>query len=94
MAHTRGTRVTCQDGTITPRLGPGEYCRDALGRWWVRPPLGSATLGLGPSATVTQHEDGTITVREPIDLPGWSGTLTRGTWEGGEPGPTPAWMRS
>jgi hypothetical protein len=31
VAVSPGTRVAAQPGTVTPRLGPGEYCLDAHG---------------------------------------------------------------
>jgi hypothetical protein len=75
-----GTRVQAEPGTVTPRLGPGEYCKDAHGRWWARPPAGSTTLGLHPQE-VLLHGDGTITVRGRVETPGWAGRLRRGVWE-------------
>jgi hypothetical protein len=87
----RGTRVEAVPGTVTPRLGPGEYCRDAHGRWWARPPAGATTVGVSPSRVV-EHPDGTITVRGRVETPGWAGTLRRGVWEGDAPdAPTNGW---
>lgn len=61
---------------------PGDYLWDEnTGRWWVRDPDGNPGT-LGAAHTVTEHEDGTITVEPSIwDYPnGWHGWLRRGEW--------------
>jgi hypothetical protein len=62
---------------------PGDYGR-IDGKWWIRPPRGS--MGLLDLHTVTEHEDGTITVSPSILLESmdgnvlWHGYLERGVW--------------
>jgi hypothetical protein len=60
-------------------LAPGEYLRDHDGTWWVRPPVGPA-MPL-TEHTVTEHDDGTITVEPWIIADGWLGWLERGVWQ-------------
>ncbi len=70
---------------IAPAMAPGDYWKDDKGTWWVRPPRGDVgVITTGPDGwTVTEHEDGTITVSPSILLHGevsWHGYLERGVW--------------
>lgn len=56
----------------------GDYMRDETGKWWLRPPRGS--MGDLDGHTVTEHEDGTITVEPSIAGDDWHGYLERGVW--------------
>ncbi len=71
----------------------GEYCKDEDGRWIAVPPDGCGIIMLtrkGPPEqnwTVTEHEDGTISVSPSIHILGepgkpdrWHGYLERGIW--------------
>jgi hypothetical protein len=72
---------------------PGGYCKvvetDADGKairdvWWIKDPHGS--MGRLATHTVTEHEDGTITVDPSIldpDPGGYHGWLKRGVWSDG-----------
>jgi len=67
------------------RLAQGDYgFNPASGRWEVRPP-GCHAGGI-PDHTITEHEDGTITVSPSILLEdfdgkgGWHGFLEHGIW--------------
>jgi hypothetical protein len=75
-------------------LNPGEYWQDAEQRLWIMPPIPEPPLGmLVPTVhTITQHEDGTISVHPSIKIwttertdPGprtlFHGWLRHGTWE-------------
>lgn len=77
-----------EDGTKPWELEPGDYCVrvDASGKRmaWVVTPSSN-----GPARdgwTLTEHDDGTITVSPSIlahptaDAPGWHGFLERGVW--------------
>ena len=73
------------DGDGNLRLAEGDYGKDGRGVWVCRPP-GSHAGGL-PNHTITEHEDGTITVSPSIlfnepGAPGWHGYLERGVWRG------------
>lgn len=49
--------------------------------WWIRDPLGS--VGRLTTHTITEHDDGTITVSPSIydtSPGGWHGWLERGVW--------------
>lgn len=57
----------------------GDYWKDADGMWWAYAPRGS--VGVLSDHTVTEHEDGTITVFPSILMPDkWHGYLERGVW--------------
>ena len=72
---------------------PGDYSK-AKSFWIVCTPNGE--VGVLTKHTVTEHEDGTITVspsiliyphkgydedtKQAIDMPGWHGFLERGVW--------------
>jgi Family of unknown function (DUF6527) len=82
------------DGSLSyeDQKQPGSYGRGAYtdpkvaaankGRWEICSPDGE--LGaIGPSWTITEHEDGTITVHPSIwfnNSTGWHGFLERGFW--------------
>jgi len=60
-------------------LAEGDYGKDAEGLWWVRPPR--CHSGVLDGHTVTEHEDGTVTVSPSIHSPGeWHGYLEHGVW--------------
>ena len=67
------------------RLSEGDYGQDSRGVWCVRPP-GQHAGGI-PSHKVTEHDDGTITVRPSIVLhnpdgsQAWHGFLIKGEWK-------------
>lgn len=77
-------------------LEAGEYCFDAAdGRWYVCPPDGDVCAISAPPWSITEHEDGTITVSPSIrrfahgalddagnriEIPEWHGYLERGVW--------------
>ena len=77
-----------QDGSRYPfpRLKPGDYGKDFNGSWMVCPPVeGCHAAMLCPGHTVTEHEDGTITVSPSIgihygDGKFYHGYLEHGVW--------------
>ena len=76
-----GTRKTPNsDGHLL--LAEGEYGKGNDGIWYCRPP-GNHMGNLG-GHTVTEHEDGTITVSPSILINDgrstWHGFLERGVW--------------
>ena len=61
------------------RLPPGGYGQDARGRWWCRAPGGDTVLV--PSALVTEHPDGSITVgAPPLAFNGCRLQIINGRW--------------
>lgn len=82
-----GVRV---DGTgdNLPDLPSGGYGKDANGVWFCRPPQGDGfACGIGSleDHSVTEHEDGTVSVSPSILATGhggvqWHGYLERGVW--------------
>ncbi len=88
---TQGRRVwPDQDGVL--RLGPGDY-GFVDGEWQAKPPQVEGKHPLSGSLklhTVTEHEDGTISVAESIEIrypwsdppqeKRWHGHLERGVW--------------
>lgn len=76
----QGKRINAQDN---PRFAPGEYGIISDGTWYACTPNGH--LGSLRNHTVTEHEDGTITVSPSIlvsDDTGelWHGYLENGIW--------------
>jgi hypothetical protein len=67
-------------------LEPGEYGKSPEG-WFCRPPGGKHGVGGINKHTITEHEDGTITVSPSILFydndgnPGWHGYLEHGVWK-------------
>lgn len=66
-------------------LLPGDYGKGSDGVWYARPP-GDVGMGSLADHEVTEHEDGTITVKPSIwiDQPNigkWHGFLKKGVWE-------------
>jgi hypothetical protein len=68
---------------------PGDYCKVPpdvqLGRlgilWLLVDPTGGAGSLIADNHTVTEHEDGSITVSPSLVMPGgWHGWLERGVW--------------
>jgi len=59
-------------------LKEGDYGKDKDGVWWCRPPGGHA--GVLIEHTVTEHEDGTITVSPSIIDGNIHCYLERGIW--------------
>ena len=62
------------------RLPEGGYGKDMNRRWWCRPP-GAHMLDL-KQHTVKEHEDGCVTVFQPINSGNGAGafTLEHGVW--------------
>jgi len=62
----------------------GDYGKDLLGVWFARPPGGM--LGSLEEHSITEYEDGTITVAPSILIeasattPQWHGYLVHGVW--------------
>ena len=78
-------RVYVEPDTDFLKLGEGDYGQEADGSWSVRPP--GQHVGSVRDHTVTEHDDGTITVSPSIRLPNlkgdgdaWHGYLERGEW--------------
>lgn len=77
----QGNRIDAQDN---PRLFPGEYGIFSDGAWYACTPNGHAASLR--NHTVTEHEDGTITVSPSILVstaqgdPLWHGYLENGIW--------------
>ncbi len=78
-----GRRVYINDEGHLP-LAEGDYGKDHMGTWFVRPP-GQHAGGI-PEHDVEEHDDGTITVTPSIvqcDYDGrelWHGWLRAGVW--------------
>lgn len=76
-------------GGVGPPAAPGDYCMVpadvCLGRiitWLLVDPTGGAGSIIPENHTVTEHEDGTITVSPSLVMPGgWHGWLRRGVWQ-------------
>jgi hypothetical protein len=70
------------DKTEAHTLQPGEYVREAEG-WSICDPLGNIG-GIDSRWSITEHDDGTITVSPSIRQRGtygeWHGYLERGVW--------------
>ncbi len=85
MANVIGRRIY-PDAEGYLALEPGDYGKDLTGKWWCMPPRGvngPAAGGCLVNHTVTEHEDGTITVSPSILLPGactYHGFLEHGQW--------------
>jgi hypothetical protein len=81
------------DGRIRGRrihsnsFAPGDYGKGSDGIWRARAPDVDSSMGSLEDHTITEHEDGTITVSpslllEPTaTLKGWHGYLERGIWK-------------
>lgn len=89
MATVEGHRVPDWGiGQTHVRLEPGEYAREVDGdgrlvHWWCRPPNAVSGSGVLDNHEVTEHADGTISVRPSILMHGegaWHGFLERGVW--------------
>lgn len=81
----KGRRVYCKEGDVFPPMTePGDYGQDKDGVWFCRPPRIGFPGGNLRNHQVTEHEDGTITVRPSILVmkgsETWHGWLTRGDW--------------
>lgn len=82
-----GTRLPdCDAGGIPAEDVPGSYWRSG-GVWHCIPPLDGLHAGSLAAHTVTEHEDGTITVHpsilfhpRPDGSHGWHGWLRQGIW--------------
>jgi hypothetical protein len=67
-------------------LEMGEYGKNSEGKWFCRPPVKGYGVGSLGKHTITEHDDGTITVSPSIlfynrdGSPGWHGYLERGVW--------------
>lgn len=73
----KGRRVYPDErGGLT--LAEGDYGRTPAGEWLLRPP--GCGMGALDGHTVTEHEDGTITVSPSIVANEWHGFLERGVW--------------
>lgn len=71
-----GRRITTDQAEALD-FSPGDYGRMRDGRWLVKSPRGSGHLGDLSMHTVTEHEDGTITVSPSILV-----TDGRAPWHG------------
>lgn len=61
---------------------PGDYGKDPRdGIWYCRPPGTNSLIGNLKNHTVTEHEDGTITV-SPSILISWPGIQAESKWHG------------
>lgn len=65
----------------------GAYWRDAEDTWWCNPPVNGVGIGRLTLHSITEHDDGTITVSPSIlmqrgRLGSWHGYLERGVWKG------------
>lgn len=83
----QGRRLPDRDVEKWGDMEPGDYIKMEIGgawEWFVRPPRGA--IGSISKHTVTEHEDGTITVSPSIlthdaDVAQqWHGYLERGIW--------------
>ncbi len=80
---TPGRRIYPGEDGHFEFMAPGDYYKHPAlaGVWIIRDPAGK--LGSLQTHTVTEHEDGTITVSPSIMDPapgGWHGWLERGAW--------------
>jgi hypothetical protein len=78
---TQGKRASPNsDGLLF--LADGEYGLDTHGKWYARPP--GNHMGNLSGHSVTEHDDGTITVSPSILIDDgrsvWHGYLERGAW--------------
>ncbi len=74
-----GKRVYPDENGLVP-WEAGSYWKAKDGVWWAYPPKGSG--GALINHTVTEHEDGTITVFPSILNNKWHGFLEHGIWRG------------
>jgi hypothetical protein len=84
----QGHRVEFRPGFPGRYAQPGDYCKvpDGVdprgnGWWYIVDPTGGAGA-LDPAIhTITEHEDGTVSVTPSIVAPlGWHGFLNHGVW--------------
>lgn len=81
--ETEGVR---QDFDAPEELKPGEYGHDAAGQWFAVPPVAGVAdpIFLGNHNRI-EHEDGTISIDQRVELPGPEGTfawtIDRGVWK-------------
>jgi len=84
----QGRRLLTKPNGYLPGLSAGEYGKIRYNldvtphfKWWqVAAPDGSM-VSLNPTIhTVTEHPDGTITVKPSIVTPTWHGWLIKGVW--------------
>lgn len=78
-----GRRVIPNPEEYQYGMESGDYGKDSDGLWFVRTPNG--LVGCIQKHTITEHEDGTITVSPSIlvgckDLGTWHGYLEKGIW--------------
>lgn len=84
----QGTRRVDQFVDVTPdftwdMMKPGDYFKHHEGLWFAMSPSGILGSIKTPTWSITEHEDGTITVSPSLwfDKPvGWHGYLERGVW--------------
>lgn len=75
----QGNRVYVNEHGKLPPMRPGEYGQTSAGDWWAVLPDG--TFGRLTDHTITEHDDGTISVEPSIYFDDkWHGYLTRGVW--------------
>lgn len=83
MALLVGRRVFFREG-FTTQFAEGDFGKDRDGVWWIRPPR--CHLGRLEEHSITEHEDGSITVAPSIlyeaGIPekSWHGYLEHGVW--------------
>lgn len=76
----QGKRHDYDDNSIP---NPGEYGRDMAGQWYCVPPTEPELIGNLSRHSVTEHEDGSITVSPSILITHWSGRRWHGYLEHG-----------
>lgn len=74
-----------QDRLDNSIFEPGEYGKSSNDKWYCCPPGKDELVGNLSAHTVTEHEDGTITVSPSIEIKSWDGGywhgyLERGVW--------------
>ena len=88
--NTAGRRVYPGPDGELPHMEPGDYGKDAQGRWFALPPdtdygggYGCYLNQPGHGWQVEEHHDGTISVTPSIHVSppnGWHGFLEYGVW--------------
>ena len=81
---TPGRRVECDEGGWY-KLEPGDYAKMPQGFYMARVPGPQFHTGSLEGHTITEHDDGTITVSPSIlhtepNVGVWHGFLERGVW--------------
>lgn len=73
-----------QEGFSWDQVKPGDYFQQSPGHWFLCAPSGEHGGCNTTTWSITEHEDGSITVSPSLwfnkDLNGWHGFLQRGVW--------------